>query len=156
MFGCSRNVAHASEQGIIACGISSLALLSRRRMEGRETVEVLAKESLAGTAYGEVGRVGLADFIAVDTSLESGEGRLGQFVHDLPEQTVLLRAEQKAWPAGSSAQAKHVFGSPEHGNLEPTLINFRLSATPAAAAGCRCPPEVAVGCSSFIVAVCVC
>lgn len=65
-------------------------------------VDVVAKDSLAGTEYGELGRTGLATFAArpdVDTSFESGEGRFGQFVQPAPEQTVLLRAEQKACPA---------------------------------------------------------
>jgi hypothetical protein len=37
-----------------------------------------------------------ADFA---TSLDNGDGRLGQFVQPVPEQTVLLNAEQKACPA---------------------------------------------------------
>lgn len=110
------------------------------------------------------GRVEVVEFV---TSFERGEGRFGQFVQLPFAQTELLKAEQKACPAlrgrnesknrqsrvltafqcrcvretityGSSAHARHVFGSPEQGNLEPTFMSFLRNATPAAAAGCRC------------------
>lgn len=72
-------------------------------MEGsEEAADVVVKDSLAGTEYGELARLGLADVEArpaLETSFERGEGRFGQFVQPAPEQTVLLRAEQKACPA---------------------------------------------------------
>lgn len=137
----------ASEHGIIASGTSSRALESRRRSDRRSS-----------TASFAVIAVGVLDLIRI--SLTSGEGRFGQEAQGLVEQTVLLRAEQKACPAldednvihvshttveagarmfthGSSAQAGHVRGSPEQGSLEPTLMSLRRNATPAAAAGLR-------------------
>lgn len=86
----------------------------------------------------------------MEISLESGEGRLGQFAQGLVEQIVLLRAEQKACPAGSSAQARHVLGSPEQGSLDPTLMSFLRNATPAAAAG-PIGTGAGTGADSFVV-----
>ena len=50
------------------------------------------------------------------------------------------RAQLKARTHGSSAHARHVFGSPEHGSREPTLMSLLRRATPAAG-GVRGPDD---------------